>query len=422
MYCSPQLSSDLGYIRVDTYDVQDTGVNLTLTIPCASFNQAAFLASLSEPLSCLHFPFIGILSCSQGSPQLSSDLGYIRVDTYDVQDTGVNLTLTIPCASFNQAAFLASLSALFSPGRCGVSYTTCTTTARRRLLQTDSTVVTIYALANNDTDSFAAIDQTAKEICQINISPTGVDLIDSTVVTIYALANNDTDSFAAIDQTKDFLTSQQVLDVLQADTSGTPNSVLTTGDFNQYAITNVEEAFPTTTASTPFYDTWYGILTIVLCSVFAVILFVLLIVLIVYCCRKNKNTKKQQPRPRRPDTPTVIENAWTDQKKTAVITDQSGYKQDSVKQTSENPLVLAAATQFQRPRRVAPDRVRKTTNNRTELSSADSNRREFDGRAVDPATGRTYVYNTRTGARKWLDTARSNLNNRRNNNSNSSEA
>ncbi|XP_019645843.1 PREDICTED: uncharacterized protein LOC109486455 [Branchiostoma belcheri] len=316
-----------------------------------------------------------------GSPQLSSDLGYIRVDTYDVQDTGVNLTLTIPCTSFNQAAFLASLSALFSPGRCGVSYTTCTTSARRRLLQTDSTVVTIYALANNDTDSFAAIDQT-----------------------------------------KDFLTSQQVLDVLQADSSGTPNSVLTTGDFNQYAITNVEEAFPTTTASTPFYDTWYGILTIVLCSVFAVILFVLLIVLIVYCCRKNKNTKKQQPRPRRPDTPTVIENAWTDQKKTAVITDQSGYKQDSVKQTSENPLVLAAATQFQRPRRVAPDRVRKTTNNRTELSSADSNRREFDGRAVDPATGRTYVYNTRTGARKWLDTARSNLNNRRNINSNSSEA
>ncbi|XP_078678305.1 protocadherin Fat 4-like [Branchiostoma floridae x Branchiostoma belcheri] len=50
-----------------------------------------------------------------GSPQLSSDLGYIRVDTYDVQDTGVNLTLTIPCTSFNQAAFLASLSALFSP-------------------------------------------------------------------------------------------------------------------------------------------------------------------------------------------------------------------------------------------------------------------------------------------------------------------
>ncbi|XP_066284596.1 protocadherin Fat 4-like [Branchiostoma lanceolatum] len=313
-----------------------------------------------------------------GSPQLSSALGYIRVDTYDVQDTGVNLTLAIPCASFtaSQAAFLSSLAALFSPGRAGISFTTCSTTARRRLLQTDTTVVTLYALANNDTDSYAAIDQT-----------------------------------------KDFLTAQQVLDVLQADTTGTPNSALTTGDFNQYAITNVEEAFPTTTASTPFYDTWYGILTIVLCSVFAVILFVLLIVLIVWCCRKNKSSKKQQPRPRRPDTPTVIENAWTDQKKSTVITDQSGYKQDSVKQTSENPLVLAAATQFQRPRRVQPDRVRKTTNNRTELSSADANRREFDGRAVDPATGRTYLYNTKTGARKWLDTARTNLNNKRNNNS-----
>ncbi|XP_035677124.1 protocadherin Fat 4-like [Branchiostoma floridae] len=315
-----------------------------------------------------------------GTPQLSSDLGYIRVDTYDVQDACVNLTLAISCTSFSasQAAFLASLSALFSPGRAGISFTTCSTSARRRrLLQTDTTVVTIYALANNDTDSYSAIDQT-----------------------------------------KDFLTAQQVLDVLQADaTTGTPNSALTTGDFNQYAITNVEEAFPTTTVSTPFYDTWYGILTIVLCSVFAVILFVLLIVLIVWCCRKNKNSKEQQKRPRRPDTPTVIENAWTDQKKTTVITDQGGYKQDSVKQTSENPLVLAAATQFQRPRRVQPDRVRKTTNNRTEVSSADPSRREFDGRAVDPATGKTYLYNTRTGARKWLDTARTNLNNKRNNNS-----
>ncbi|PAA60273.1 hypothetical protein BOX15_Mlig014302g3, partial [Macrostomum lignano] len=99
----------------------------------------------------------------------------------------------------------------------------------------------------------------------------------------YALANTDTDSISYITVDKKFVPYSDLLAFWRFDSSGTPTDILKGSDFTNTQIVKVEP-YPQT-ASTPWYEEWWGILLLVLAGLAAAALLAAAIYGLVFCAK-----------------------------------------------------------------------------------------------------------------------------------------
>ncbi|XP_019645840.1 PREDICTED: protocadherin Fat 4-like [Branchiostoma belcheri] len=302
-----------------------------------------------------------------GSPVLTSNPpATLRVDTFRPEECLVDMVVALSYDQFLQVqdAFIAALSAVFSPGRIGVSdVTTSSGTSRRRLLQSDSVTVSVYGVANTLTDSSSGLSAA-----------------------------------------KSFLSADEILETARLDDSGTPSAAVSGQEFLNFPITQVRRSIDNsvTTAATPFVQTPAGIAVLTISAVLGLILLILLVVCCVSFCKrrkKNKVDKGANSKPTNPEEknkekaktqPVIIANAWTDTKGV-----QNTRLDTPVKNASQN-------TPEKKTQKVPPNsRERKSPT--TSLTSEDRRSNSyFDGVATDTVSGRRYLYNSLTGHRKWL--------------------
>ncbi|XP_066284098.1 cadherin-23-like [Branchiostoma lanceolatum] len=190
-----------------------------------------------------------------GSPVLTSDPpATIRVDTFRPEECLVDMVVALTYDQFLQVqdSFIAALSAVFAPGRIGVSdVTTNSGTSRRRLLQSDSVTVSVYGVANTLTDSSSGLTAA-----------------------------------------KSFMSADEILEVAQLDDSGTPSAAISGQEFLNFPVTQVARSIDNsvTTAATPFVQTPAGIAVLTISAVVGLILLILLLVCCVgFCKRRRKN-------------------------------------------------------------------------------------------------------------------------------------
>ncbi|XP_055958239.1 protocadherin Fat 4 [Patella vulgata] len=365
-----------------------------------------------------------------GSPVLTAvTTAQIRIDTFIPNTVAVTFQLSISKADFEarRAQFIIELKALlvtkYPTSRVVVwcveerEGTSISPPARRRLLAT---------------------------------SPVNVHT--------YVVADDITDNQANLNQGKTFLTYDQILSVTTSDAAtGTPsNSISGSAGWNYYSVEKVTAYVEETTA---WEQTPVGIAIIVLCCLVALFLIGLLIFL---CCRRHRK-KKRPITPVKPQS--MQKNREVLEKAAPVFVSKRNNIPDLNLNEKKHPLpaVLAlpmptvVGTYEKKPFREqvwgAPDdtkipvrtpRVSRSprtsdSNPRTPRSSSsvrqpakppgsgggNSERvprniiiepkeqvdksfptviREFDGRAVDPATGNVYQYNTKTNERRWIST------------------
>ncbi|XP_035677121.1 protocadherin Fat 4-like [Branchiostoma floridae] len=189
-----------------------------------------------------------------GSPVLTSDPATLRVDTFRPEECLVDMVVALTYDQFLQVqdSFIAALTAVFAPGRIGVSdVTTSSGTSRRRLLQSDSVTVSVYGVANSLTDSASGLSAA-----------------------------------------KSFMSADEILEVAQLDDSGTPSAAISGQEFSNFPVTQVSRSIDNsvTTAATPFVQTPAGIAVLTISAVVGLILLILLVVCCVgFCKRRNKN-------------------------------------------------------------------------------------------------------------------------------------
>ncbi|KAI8511673.1 hypothetical protein Bbelb_107730 [Branchiostoma belcheri] len=301
-----------------------------------------------------------------GSPVLTSNPpATLRVDTFRPEECLVDMVVALSYDQFIQVqdSFIAALSAVFSPGRIGVSdVTTGSGTSRRRLLQSDSVTVSVYGVANTLTDSSSGLTAA-----------------------------------------KSFLSADEILETARLDDSGTPSAAISGQEFLNFPITQVRRSIDNsvTTAATPFVQTPAGIAVLTISAVLGLILLILLAVCCVSFCKRRKknkvdkgaNSKVTNPEEKNKEKakaqPVIIANAWTDSK------DVKNTRLDTpVKNVRQN-------TPEKKTPKVPNSRERKSPT--TSLTSEDRRSNSyFDGVATDTVSGRRYLNNSLTGHRKWL--------------------
>nr|XP_006817814.1 PREDICTED: protocadherin Fat 4-like [Saccoglossus kowalevskii] len=334
-----------------------------------------------------------VIARDSGEPSLTSDLATIRVDTFDKEGYSVDIQFGTSCSTFEslKAEFISQTSSLFSPGFIGVWDTRCltrtaTTSLRRRLLVTE----------------------------------------DYTIISIYGMRTQETETIDGIDSEADFLTREEILRVLSAEAQGgDPSNVLLTTAFDIFEIEQINPTIPYPEDPTPWYTEWWGILTICL----AALIIIILMCLIIIVCIKRQGQKKEHRLPA--NHPRYNEpQAWVTTRQLEKSKNQPPKKTDvsyikNTKANANNPLLLPRPTNTARKAAFEPrTNVKKiNTPREAEKNAVKTPRRHirssqletlahgepiendvlFDGKAVDPVTGRMYVYNTKTGVKRWAD-------------------
>ncbi|XP_077869084.1 protocadherin Fat 4-like [Saccoglossus kowalevskii] len=298
-----------------------------------------------------------------GTPQKSSLIdATVRIDTFNPYDRLVEFYLSVSEDYFELSRddFITSLTGIiqedYPTGRCGVSHIIrrevgSSSTSTRRLLVTQDHELTVY---------------------------------------VYGVRDDEADSLDGLSRSKNFVSNTYLFNKFTSDSSGTPSDELLRDPYTQWSIDQV--LLHEDPNSLSWFEEWWGILILSLISLLLLALILLGIFLIYYfCCRKKKKTKSKKPVDKQPRTTT--REGWG--KNTA-------YKPSKTLLPDSNILVLPTARPGNAERK-KPE-ANKTRQSEQELESIPKTPAPtaFDGRAVDPASGRIYEYNSKTGQRRWL--------------------
>ncbi|XP_064600895.1 protocadherin Fat 4-like [Liolophura sinensis] len=211
----------------------------------------------------------------------------------------------------------------------------------------------------------------------------------------YVLSDNSTNSVDNVDVTKSILSSTNALSLV-SDSSGSPSSAITGAGWSAYGI---EQVTSYDAEETPWVQTTTGIAVIV-CSVVGFLLLLLLTACIIYyCCSKRR---------KRPITPVKPMTRGADEAMEEVRSEKE------VLPKHIHPMSMVGNDDLKKGIRPAvlslpvPDRI-KAMNYNSDVLRRDKPvygtsllARDFDGMAIDPASGKMYEYNTRTKERRWM--------------------
>ncbi|XP_067685434.1 protocadherin Fat 4-like [Haliotis asinina] len=310
----------------------------------------------------------------------TSPAAAVRVDTFDPNTVAVTIKLGISKADFllRQDTFVSQFKTVMS-----ARYPSC--------------LVRIWCITERSGETAVA-------------APTRRRLLTSSPVNVnlFVVADNSTESAGNLAQDKTFVTSGDVTSVVASDPSGTPSSALQGSAWDYFVIQNVS---PFSETVTPWHQTTVGIVFIVIASLLAAVLISTVIFAILWYRKK-----------RRPITPTK-QPERKDQNHNRFFLTKPTVPDLDVKKTKQYPPAAFAAVPRTPPRMektaeeyFRPMETRRTYSNASPprtprtvlLSPKPTDRaiisRQFDGAAIDPATGKVYEYNTRTNERRWLST------------------
>ncbi|XP_076447241.1 protocadherin Fat 4-like [Babylonia areolata] len=363
------------------------------------FHMSDSCALTTQTVASANFRYTVEAQCRDaGSPvRLAATPATVRVDTFIPDQVVVRFQLSISKADFEaqQSTFIANLQSivrgtystallrLWCVQERGGTATTpgpVPTGRRRRLLQ-----------SSNPVDVF-----------------------------VYALEDDSTESSANVAQAKTFLTSDQLMGYFAADASGTPSAAVQGSAWDYYGIEKVGQY---TEENTPWIQTAEGIAVVSVCCVLGFLLLCLLFYFCFrcYCKRKRPVTPIRsllveskdgplvgaapaatvaKPRIKKADVPDIdkkppIGMAGLSTTAIAATAFQNYTKKKQEQEASERSM------DAQRRESVATPRTILLTQ-RDDVDLYPVANREFDGRALDPNTGKVYEYSTKTHERRWL--------------------
>ncbi|KAL3853661.1 hypothetical protein ACJMK2_017186 [Sinanodonta woodiana] len=360
---------------------------------------------------------VDVAAKDNGSPQrTSSTASTVRIDTYSPNSVIIAFYLDINKTRYTsiETTFLSQLTAVYR-----VTYSTAE----------------------------------AKRWCVTELSSA------SCKVLIYVIKDDSASTFAALNVAKPFLTSDEAYNIAAKDSVGTPaNNIVGPGWYN-FNITKVEKYYVVESASSekPWIQTTTGIAVVSTCSFVALLALIGITIAIVRYLRKNKghltfkfgNITDSEVQPfNKSHSPSAVvampvpisnskvqpktldnNNPWKNypRRKLPSQTRGKSENQDPMKEEdyrgdsntpgdqysppppywnsySRQPLIAPMLPQQAPSTTVLPRTDIPGTPLPQEKQKYVIINREFDGRAIDPATGKLYEYNTKTNERRWIST------------------
>ncbi|XP_052778541.1 protein dachsous-like [Mya arenaria] len=262
------------------------------------------------------------------------------------------------------------------------------------------------------------------------------------IVRVYVIKDDTADAFSELANDKVFLSVDEAYAITALDDVGTPSSGITGSSWTAFSITRVEKYY-TEEENTPWIETTAGIITVsVVCGV-AFLLIVAGIAVAMYKYRKTgrgnilKKSRAEEDEertdgPRKTGKPKPTEAMIKPYDKShpppAVVALPMPEKhpaprpprRDELKKQDSNGSLRSPPTPIRatnnppskQPHGTPPKGGTRTgtpTNRVTPTHTPiDSEyivlNRKFDGRAIDPVSGRVYEYNTQTNERRWIST------------------
>ncbi|XP_069101569.1 cadherin-23-like [Argopecten irradians] len=232
----------------------------------------------------------------------------------------------------------------------------------------------------------------------------------SIIVHMYVLQDNTTDSISNIASQKLFLSASSAQGFVATDTAGTPSSSVIGTSWDPYAIEKIV-LYETTTAesSTPWIETATGIAVTTVCAVIGVACITLTVIMIVkYCRGKPTATNAEAPRAEilepnnsngSKDTNSKNSNkSWSEKPR------PPPYSREGRREQAKAAAAASALTSKNPNKSAFVSEPGGDINSWQKSSDFIVTNREFDGRAVDQASGQVYEYNTKTNERQWIKT------------------
>ncbi|XP_066291062.1 cadherin EGF LAG seven-pass G-type receptor 2-like [Branchiostoma lanceolatum] len=351
---------------------------------------------VDQTLATLNAYLMTMTGTDGGSPALSSQTT-VRIDAYDPYTTLVDIELAMTEDEFwtKKDTFLSEMTTIlrtqYATARCGLAYITrkdvsVITTNRRRLLTTQGEVV----------------------------------------ARVYGVRNDNADTAAGINNNKEFFTDSEMLSTITG--SGlTITDSITVQDYDDGTTTTTWIQYPASIA------------LVVLSCIFFVLAVALIIALVLWCRRKrNKgkiskkdsvkdkpekqqrwssplitavpvNNATKQPPPKRKADVVYIDRTEFDGEAVDDRTGREYYYNTKTGQRKwkdglgNSAAVVVAAGKFKAPRNNVNAPKTTKTNRDSDVETIALDGSTFDGQARDPDTGRGYLFNSRTGDRKWKD-------------------
>ncbi|KAL4226468.1 Protocadherin Fat 4 [Mactra antiquata] len=361
-----------------------------------------------------------VAATDNGSPSQSSSTGAtVRMDTYNPSSVVLNFYMNITISSYiaMETTFLTQLTTVYQQSYPGSA---------------------------------------AKRWCVTSRSDGSVK------VQIYVVKNyNETDDVVEINVDKTYLTMNQAYAIVASDDAGTPAAVITGISWTSFVIKRVEKYVVTESEeSTPWIKTTAGVVTV---GVLSTLGFIVILVICIVCIYKLREPSAQRNRVEVADdddgdkvaknqyhtkhtsmihTAADIKSFDKDHLPPAVVSlpmpsaikkvplqrGNAGKSFEKPNLRDENLYLefedngptlikkrekLRATSPVQTepaplPRRLPPVHKPAVDKNDPEFlqdaSTYNVMNREFDGRAIDPASGRVYEYNTKTNERRWVRT------------------
>ncbi|CAL1540461.1 unnamed protein product [Lymnaea stagnalis] len=232
-------------------------------------------------------------------------------------------------------------------------------------------------------------------------------------VNLYVVKDDSSNSLGNINTEKEYLTQDEFLALVAANAEGDPGTSIQGTAWDYYKIVSVNPYYE---ESEGWFDTVYGKVITAIACLLGLILVGLLIYLIVRCCCGRGSGRKKKKRIlssrvvdvepiKQPPPKKMVEVGWEPWK----ISDSTGgqpYRKAFPPMLITDPLSPPLTSQSSRSNTLntpkSPRSLLITTNDEPSPPYSINNR-AFEGRAMDPVTGKLYEYNTKTNERRWIE-------------------
>ncbi|XP_021371826.1 cadherin-23-like isoform X5 [Mizuhopecten yessoensis] len=286
--------------------------------------------------------------------------------------------------------------------------TTSTSATIRIDAYTPSLVVISYYLGVNKT-YYESVESTfisqLDAVYQVTYSSASVKrwcIVESSgsaiIVHMYVLQDNTTDSIGNIGAEKVFLSASSAQGFVASDTAGTPSSSVIGTSWDPFAIQKIT-LYETSTAdtSTPWIQTATGIAVTTICVLIGVACIAMTTIMIIKYLRARKTAAKAaEPRAEVTETSNNNTKSWSEKPR------PPPYSRAGRREQAKAAAAASALTSKN------PNKSAFVSEPGGDINSWQKNNdfivtnREFDGRAVDQASGQVYEYNTKTNERQWI--------------------
>ncbi|XP_052778547.1 cadherin EGF LAG seven-pass G-type receptor 1-like [Mya arenaria] len=224
------------------------------------------------------------------------------------------------------------------------------------------------------------------------------------IVRVYVIKDDTADAFSELANDKVFLSANEAYAITALDDVGTPSIGITGNSWTAFSISRVEKYY-TEEENTPWIETTAGIITV---SVVCVVAFLLIVAGIAVAMYKYRKTGRDDILKR---SRAEEDEERTDGTRNTGKPKPTGAMIRPYDKSHPPPAVVALPMPVkQRPPR--RDELKKQDGITTVRGSPANSvtptnivlNRKFDGRAIDPVSGRAYEYNTQTNERRWIRT------------------